>query len=40
MPERRTIWLRNQRADQPIVFYGYNDGRARKLVITRVTAIR
>jgi sortase A len=37
MPERRTIWLRDQSADQPIVFYGYADGRERKLVITQVT---
>jgi len=38
MPDRRTIWLRNQHVDEPIVFYGYTDGRERKLVITRVTA--
>lgn len=38
MPERRTIWLRNQPVDKPVVFYGYSDGRERKLVLTRVTA--
>jgi sortase A len=37
MPDRRTIWLRNQSVREPIVFYGETDGRARKLVITRVT---
>jgi sortase A len=36
MPERRTIWLRNQRANEAVVFYGYGDGKARKLVITNV----
>jgi sortase A len=37
MPDRRTIWLRNQSTDQPIVFYSGNDGRRRELRITRVT---
>ncbi len=37
MPDRRTIWLRNQRAQKPVVFYGYLDGRRRELVITSVT---
>jgi sortase A len=38
MPDRRTIWLRNQRAMQPVVFYGYDDGKQRRLVITNVAA--
>jgi hypothetical protein len=37
MPERRTIWLREQGAQQPVVFYGYQDGKRRALVITNVT---
>ena len=35
---RRTIWLRRQRAEEPVVFYGYQDGKKRELMITRVTA--
>jgi hypothetical protein len=37
MPDRRTIWLRGQGAQQPVVFYGYQDGKRRELVITNVT---
>jgi sortase A len=37
MPDRRTIWLRDQGTQVPIVFYGYLDGKRRELVITRVT---
>ncbi len=37
MPDRRTIWLRGQEAQQPVVFYGYPDGQRRELVITNVT---
>jgi sortase A len=36
-PDRRTIWLRDQDARKPIVFYGYRDGKKRELVITSVT---
>jgi hypothetical protein len=36
MPDRRTIWLRDQRQG-PVVFYGHEDGKRRELVITRVT---
>jgi sortase A len=36
MPDRRTIWLRNQSAQQPVIFYGHLDGKQRELVITRV----
>jgi sortase A len=37
MPDRKTIWLREQSARQPVVFYGAKDGRRRELVITAVT---
>jgi len=37
MPDRRTIWLHGQGAQQPVVFYGYADGKRRELVITNVT---
>jgi prefoldin subunit 5 len=34
--DRRTIWLRGQGAQEPVTFYGYNDGQKRELVITNV----
>src|SRR5258708_10250569 len=37
MPDRRTIWVHNQGAQQPVEFYSREDGRPRELVITRVT---
>ena len=37
MPDRRTIWLREQGAQQPVVYYGSKDGKRRELVITNVT---
>ena len=37
MPDRRTIWLKNQNASQPVVFYGREDGKRRELVINNVT---
>ena len=37
MPDRRTIWLKGQGAGEPVVFYGYQDGKKRELVITGVT---
>jgi len=37
MQDRRTIWLKNQNAQQPVVFYGVQDGKKRELVITNVT---
>jgi hypothetical protein len=37
MPDRRTIWLKNQNASQPLVFYGQGDGKKRELVINNVT---
>lgn len=36
MPDRRTIWLRDQDAREPIVFYSSLDGKKRELVITKV----
>ena len=37
MPDRRTIWLHDQGAQEPVVFYTYPDGKRRELVITNVT---
>lgn len=37
MPDRRTIWLRNRGTNDPIVFYGFEDGKRRELVLTSVT---
>ena len=37
LPDRRTIWLHDQAAQQPVVFYGYPDGQKRELVITNVS---
>jgi sortase A len=37
MPDRRTIWLRDQSARQPVIFFSYRDGRKSELVITSVT---
>jgi hypothetical protein len=36
MPDRRTIWLRRQGAQEPVIFYGVQDGKRRELVITNV----
>jgi TolA-binding protein len=36
LPDRRTIWLRGQGAQVPLVFYGNEDGKKRELVITSV----
>jgi len=38
MPDRRTIWLRDHSAREPVIFYGYLDGKPRELLITSVTA--
>lgn len=37
MPDRRTIWLKNQDAREPIVFYSRQDGKRRELLITSVS---
>ena len=36
MPDRRTVRLRDQSVQEPLVFYGYQDGKRRELVITHV----
>jgi hypothetical protein len=36
-PDHRTIWLRSQNTQQPVIFYGSQDGAKRELVITNVT---
>jgi sortase A len=36
MPDRRTVWLRNQQAKQPVIFYSGPDGKKRELEITAV----
>jgi predicted nucleic acid-binding Zn-ribbon protein len=36
MPDRRTIWLQSQSVQEPVVFYGLEDGKKRELVITQV----
>jgi len=36
MPDRRTIWLQKQAAQQPIIWYGRSDGKRREVVITNV----
>jgi sortase A len=36
MPDRRTIWMREQSVREPVIFYGYKDGKQRELVITSV----
>jgi len=38
MPDRKTIWLRNQGAMQPVIFYSAADGKRREVVFTHVTA--
>jgi sortase A len=37
MPDRRTVWLRDQGTHVPVVFYGAEDGKKRELWITTVT---
>lgn len=37
LPDHRTIWLRQQDAQQPVVFYSNQDAKKRELVITGVT---
>jgi hypothetical protein len=36
--DRRTLWLQDQPAQEPVIFYGYKDGQKRELVITNVAA--
>lgn len=37
MSQRRTVWLKEQAARDPVMFYGYRDGRRREVMITSVT---
>jgi len=37
LPDRRTIWLRQQGPQEPVNFYGNTDGKKRELVIKSVT---
>lgn len=37
MPDRRTLWVRNQNVQEPIIFYTRRDTRPRELVITNIT---
>ena len=37
MPDRRTIWLKKQGVQTPIVYYGKEDGKKREVVITSLT---
>ncbi|MCC6391515.1 MAG: hypothetical protein IT167_13015 [Bryobacterales bacterium] len=37
MPDRKTIWLKDQQAMEPVVFYSKVDGKRRELVFTGVT---
>jgi sortase A len=37
MPDRRTIWLKRQYANSPLLFFGREDGRERDLVITSIS---
>lgn len=37
MPDRKTIWLRDHGAMQPVVFYSSIDGKRREMVFTHVT---
>lgn len=36
MPDRRTIWLHDQGAQEPVVYYGYRDGKRHEVVFTNV----
>jgi sortase A len=36
-PDRRTVWLRNLSAHEPVTFYGHQDGKKRELVMSCVT---
>ena len=37
MPDRRTVWMRKQSTQEPVVFYGHDDGKKREIVMTGVT---
>lgn len=37
LPDRRTLWVRNQSVQEPVIFYTKKDSRPRELVITNIT---
>jgi chaperonin cofactor prefoldin len=37
MPDRRTLWVRNQNVQEPVIFYHKKDSRPSELVITNIT---
>jgi len=37
MPDRKTVWLKDQNAMQPVIFYSHADGKRREVVFTHVT---
>jgi sortase A len=37
MPDRRTIWLRDQGVREPLIFYGNVDGKRHEVLITKVS---
>jgi predicted nucleic acid-binding Zn-ribbon protein len=37
MPDRKTVWLRQQGALQPVIYYSSADGKRREVVFTHVT---
>jgi hypothetical protein len=37
LPDRRTVWLRQQGAQEPAAFYSMADGKKREIVFTRMT---
>ena len=37
MPDRKTVWLRDQGALQPVIYYSSADGKRREVVFTHVT---
>ena len=36
MPDHRTVWLRSQRTNDPVVFYSEQDGKRREVHITGI----
>jgi hypothetical protein len=38
MPDRKTVWLRDQNAMEPVAFYSEADGKRREVVFTHVTS--
>jgi LPXTG-site transpeptidase (sortase) family protein len=38
MADRRTVWLRDRGTGEPLVFYTFEEGKRRELVITKITS--